>query len=47
MRTPNNLVDAIRTYQISASQNTQSYFELQSDGSFTSDMMIIETQKVI
>ena len=47
MRTPNNLVDAIRTYQISASQDTKSYFELQSDGSFTSDMMIIETQKVI
>ncbi|PXY91235.1 class I SAM-dependent methyltransferase [Gilliamella apis] len=47
MRTPNNLVDAIRTYQISASQDTKSYFELQSDGSFTSDMMTIETQKVI
>ena len=47
MRTPNNLVDAIRTYQISASQDTKSYFELQSDGSFTSDMMIIETQKLI
>lgn len=47
MRTPAVLVDAIRVYQQTAAQNTKHYFALQSDGSFTSDMMIIETQKVI
>jgi ubiquinone/menaquinone biosynthesis C-methylase UbiE len=47
MRTPEQLIEAIRIYQETAADDTKSYFELQADGSFTTDMMIIETKKVI
>lgn len=47
MRTPAILVEAIKVYQQTASSDTKRYFELQPDGSFTTDMMIIETRKVI
>lgn len=38
MRTPKVMVDAIRAWQVSASQPVQEYFRLQPDGSFTSDI---------
>ncbi|WP_176700268.1 hypothetical protein [Gilliamella sp. App2-1] len=47
MRTPEQLIEAIRIYQETAADDTKNYFELQADGSFTTDMMIIETEKVI
>ncbi|MCO6561163.1 MAG: hypothetical protein J6574_08715, partial [Gilliamella sp.] len=47
MRTPEQLIEAIRIYQETAADDTKKYFELQADGSFTTDMMIIETEKVI
>ncbi|MCX8642168.1 MULTISPECIES: class I SAM-dependent methyltransferase [unclassified Gilliamella] len=47
MRTPERLIDAIRLYQETAANDTKTYFELQTDGSFTTDMMIIETTKLI
>ncbi|WP_058912026.1 class I SAM-dependent methyltransferase [Entomohabitans teleogrylli] len=37
MRTPQPLVEAIRLYQQSAADEVKDYFELQEDGSFTSD----------
>lgn len=45
MRTPERLATAIRLYQESASQAVQRYFELQEDGSFTSDTIMIEVYK--
>ncbi|QIQ20927.1 class I SAM-dependent methyltransferase [Zophobihabitans entericus] len=42
MRTPEHFVKAVRAYQQSSSQEVNRYFELQEDGSFTSDLMIIE-----
>lgn len=45
MRTPGILAEAIRTYQQSASQAVQHYFDLQDDGSFTSDIIMIEAYK--
>ncbi len=42
MRTPAVLADAIRAYQQSASDEVQRYFELQEDGSFSSDIVMIE-----
>lgn len=42
MRTPAMLADAIRAYQQSASDEVQRYFELQKDGSFTSDIVMLE-----
>lgn len=42
MRTPDHFVNAIKAYQVSASKETQHYFELQVDGSFTSDTILIE-----
>lgn len=47
MRTPDVLVEAIKVYQLTAAKDTKTYFELQPDGSFTTDMMIIETRKVV
>lgn len=47
MRTPTQLVEAIRAYQVTAASDTQNYFELQPDGSFTTDMMVIETSKIV
>jgi ubiquinone/menaquinone biosynthesis C-methylase UbiE len=45
MRTPQPLCEAIRLYQQSASHEVQRYFELQEDGSFTSDIIMVEAQK--
>lgn len=45
MRTPQPLCEAIRLYQQSASHDVQRYFELQDDGSFTSDIIMVEAQK--
>ncbi len=45
MRTPAPLVEAIRLYQQSASQEVQNYFELQEDGSFTSDTLFAEAHR--
>ena len=45
MRTPAALVEAIRLYQDSASAEVKAYFELQSDGSFTSDIIMFEAHK--
>ncbi|HKN04507.1 MAG TPA: class I SAM-dependent methyltransferase [Buttiauxella sp.] len=46
MRTPAILADAIRMYQQSASDEVQRYFELQTDGSFTSDIIMLEAKRV-
>ncbi|HAL3018791.1 TPA: class I SAM-dependent methyltransferase, partial [Escherichia coli] len=45
MRTPEALVDAIRIYQQSASTEVKTYFALQNDGSFTSDIIMLEAHK--
>lgn len=45
MRTPLVMADAIRAYQQSASDEVQRYFELQADGSFTSDIVMLEAKK--
>ncbi len=45
MRTPDALSKAICLYQESASQAVKAYFELQDDGSFTSDTVFIEAKK--
>lgn len=45
MRTPTVLCDALRLYQQSASQDVKRYFELQEDGSFTSDNLMLEARK--
>ncbi|OAT19154.1 SAM-dependent methyltransferase [Buttiauxella gaviniae ATCC 51604] len=46
MRTPVALAEAIRIYQKSASDEVQHYFELQADGSFTSDIIMLEAKRV-
>lgn len=46
MRTPQALSDAIRLYQQSASVDVKRYFELTEDGSFASDTIMAEAQKV-
>jgi len=45
MRTPEALSQAIRLYQESASADVRAYFELQDDGSFTSDTILAEAYK--
>ncbi|STJ40725.1 putative methyltransferase [Escherichia coli] len=45
MRTPEALVDAIRIYQQSASTEVRTYFSLQNDGSFTSDIIMVDAHK--
>ena len=45
MRTSAVLCDAIRLYQQSASQEVKAYFELQENGSFTSDNLMLEARK--
>lgn len=45
MRTPAVLCETIRVYQESASQDVKAYFELQPDGSFTSDTIMCEAHK--
>lgn len=45
MRTPEVMVKAIRAYQLAASPDVNDYFALTADGSFTSDMMVIEAVK--
>ena len=45
MRSPQILVDAIRTYQITLSHDTKAYFEIDDQGSFTSDVMLFELHK--
>lgn len=45
MRTPGSLVEAIRLYQKSASAEVKSYFDLQEDGSFTSDTIMAQAHK--
>lgn len=47
MRTPEALVEAIRLYQQSASAEVKAYFELQQDGSFTSDTILFEAHKAV
>jgi len=42
MRTPEVMVQAIRAYQRSASDEVQRYFALQPDGSFCTDTLFIE-----
>ncbi|SUW65213.1 Uncharacterized methyltransferase ycgJ [Buttiauxella agrestis] len=46
MRTPAVMADAIRAYQQSASDEVQRYFDLQADGTFTSDIVMVEARKV-
>lgn len=46
MRTPKTLSDAIRMYQQSASTEVKNYFELTGDGSFASDTIMAEAQKI-
>ncbi|WP_300003738.1 class I SAM-dependent methyltransferase [uncultured Cedecea sp.] len=46
MRTPIVLADAIRAYQKSASDEVKRYYDLQRDGSFTSDTIMLEASKV-
>jgi ubiquinone/menaquinone biosynthesis C-methylase UbiE len=45
MRTPEALSQAIRLYQQSASTEVKAYFELQEEGSFTSDTIMAEARK--
>lgn len=45
MRTPVVLSDAIRAYQKSAADEVKQYYELQRDGSFTSDTIMLEAIK--
>lgn len=45
MRTPEVLVDAIRAYQATLSHDIKAYFEIDEDGSFTSDVMLFVLQK--
>lgn len=47
MRTPAALVQAIRLYQASASAEVKRYFELQDDGSFSSDTIMLEAYKTV
>ena len=47
MRTPEPLEEAIRLYQQSASAEVKAYFELQEDGSFTSDTILFEAHKAV
>ncbi|EDV3803913.1 methyltransferase domain-containing protein [Salmonella enterica subsp. diarizonae] len=47
MRTPAALVEAIRLYQASASAEVKRYFELQDDGSFSSDTIMLEAYKAV
>ncbi|MFD1093089.1 class I SAM-dependent methyltransferase [Providencia vermicola] len=42
MRTPQPLVEAIRQFQNTLSDEVKHHFALQSDGSFTSDVMLFE-----
>ncbi|MEQ5755936.1 MULTISPECIES: class I SAM-dependent methyltransferase [unclassified Providencia] len=44
MRTPQALVEAIRHYQGTLSDEVKSHFAVQADGSFTSDVMLFEFQ---
>lgn len=44
MRTPAPLIEAIRLYQSTLSDEAKSYFAVQEDGSFTSDVMLFEFQ---
>ncbi|MBP6122428.1 MULTISPECIES: class I SAM-dependent methyltransferase [Providencia] len=46
MRTPQPLVDAIRQYQGTLSHEAKNYFAVQDDGSFTSDVMLFEFQRL-
>lgn len=45
MRTPDVLVNAIRAYQQSASEEVKQHFFLQEDGSFTTDTIMIEAAR--
>ncbi|WP_276643252.1 class I SAM-dependent methyltransferase [Siccibacter turicensis] len=45
MRTPTVMVEAIRAYQQSASDEVKRYFALQEDGSFSPDTIMIEAIK--
>lgn len=44
MRTPEVFVNAIRAYQATISADVKHYFEVEPDGSFTSDVMLFELQ---
>lgn len=45
MRTPQALVEAIRQYQATLSDEVKNHFAVQDDGSFTSDVMLFEFQR--
>ncbi|SQH41784.1 S-adenosyl-L-methionine (SAM)-dependent methyltransferase PhcB [Salmonella enterica] len=44
---PAPLVEAIRLYQASAPAEVKHYFELQDDGSFSSDTIMLEAHKAV
>jgi SAM-dependent methyltransferase len=44
MRTPEDNARAIRALQVAASAETRSHFEIEADGSFMLDVMLIETK---
>lgn len=44
MRTPEVFMNAIRAYQATISADVKQYFEVETDGSFTSDVMLFELQ---
>ncbi len=46
MRTPEIMVQAIRAYQHSAPIEVLQYYELQGDGSFTTDTLLIEAVRL-
>ncbi|UNM97392.1 class I SAM-dependent methyltransferase [Ignatzschineria rhizosphaerae] len=45
MRTPKVFADAILAYQATLSSDIKTYFEIDEDGSFTSDVMLFELHK--
>lgn len=45
MRTPPLMIEAIRAYQQSASEDVQRYYALKPDGSFSTDTLFIEAVK--
>ncbi|ENH6102772.1 SAM-dependent methyltransferase, partial [Yersinia enterocolitica] len=46
MRTPTHFATAIRELQKSASDSVINHYEIQPDGSFTSDIMMIVAKRI-
>jgi hypothetical protein len=46
MRTPEENIRAIRALQAGAATETRAFFEIEADGSFLLDVMMIETRAV-